>query len=133
MKWLTFDDDGTIRHGRVEGDEIVVTGDGDLSAVVGGDAATAEVGRRPIDGARILAPLLAPGKVIAVAANYQEHVKEAGAQARDEKTATPRLFLKPDTSITGPDAPVVLNPITHQLDWEVEIAVVIGRRAQGVS
>lgn len=132
MKWLTFDDDGAIKHGYVEGDEIVVTGDGDLAAVVRGETASEAGERRPIEGARILAPLLTPGKVIAAAANYQEHVKEAGGEARDQAKATPRLFLKPDTSITGPDAPVVLNPITQQLDWEVEIAVVIGRRAQDV-
>src|SRR5699024_1492754 len=76
--------------------------------------------------------LLAPGKVIAVAANYQEHVKEAGFDARERTTATPRLFLKPDTSVIGPDEPVTLNPVTRQLDWEVEIAVVIGREARGV-
>lgn len=133
MKWLTFDDDGAIRHGYVEGDEIVVTGDGDLTAVVRGEEDAAGDRRRPLHGARILAPLLAPGKVLAAAANYQEHVKEGGGEARDQAKATPRLFLKPDTSITGPDAPVELNPITQQLDWEVEIAVVIGRRAQGVS
>lgn len=133
MKWLTFDDDGAIRHGYLEGDEIVVTGDGDLAAVVRGEGGTTETGRRPFAGARLLAPLLTPGKVIAAAANYQEHVKEAGAQARDQKTATPRLFLKPDTSITGPGAPVELNPITSQLDWEVEIAVIIGTRAQDVA
>jgi len=133
MKWLTFDDDGTTRHGYVEGDEIVVTGDGDLSAVVRGEGGATAGARRPLEDLRVLAPLLTPGKVIAVAANYQEHVKEAGAQARDQKTATPRLFLKPDTSITGPGAPVVLNPITSQLDWEVEIAVVIGTRSQDVS
>ncbi|GEK80170.1 fumarylacetoacetate hydrolase family protein [Agrococcus baldri] len=132
MKWLTFDDDGAVRHGYVEGDEIVVTGDGDLTAVVRGEADTGAEQRRPLHGARILAPLLSPGKVLAAAANYQEHVKEAGGPARDQAKATPRLFLKPDTSITGPDAPVVLNPITQQLDWEVEIAVVIGRRAEGV-
>lgn len=133
MKWLTFDDHGTIRHGYVEGDEIVVTGDGDLAAVVRGESGTGAAERRPLVGARILAPLHAPGKVIAAAANYQEHVKEAGAKVRDQRTATPRLFLKPDTAITGPGAPVVLNPITQQLDWEVEIAAVIGRRAQSVS
>lgn len=133
MKWLTFDDDGKIRHGYVEGDEIVVTGDGDLAGVVRGEAGAARNERRPIDGVRTLAPLLAPGKVLAVAANYQEHVKEGGGDARDQGTATPRLFLKPDTSVTGPGAPVVLNPITHQLDWEVEIAAVIGRRAHDVS
>ncbi|MGV9193583.1 fumarylacetoacetate hydrolase family protein [Microbacterium sp. MC2] len=133
MKWMTFDDDGTVRHGYVAGDDVIVTGDGDLMGVVRGEAATAEVGRRPLAGARILAPLLAPGKVIAVAANYQEHVKEAGHASRDQKTATPRLFLKPDTAITGPDAPVALNPITQQLDWEVEISVVIGRQARDVT
>ncbi|MGC5617241.1 fumarylacetoacetate hydrolase family protein [Georgenia sp. Z1491] len=132
MKWLTFDDGGTVRHGYVEGDEIVVAGDGDLAAVVRGETGATEVGRRPLAGARLLAPLLAPGKVLAVAANYQEHVKEAGFEARKQTTATPRLFLKPDTAITGPDAPVALNPITTQLDWEVEIAAVIGWRAQGV-
>lgn len=112
MKWLTFDDEGTTRHGYLEGEEIVVTGAGDLAAVVRGeaDAPGAAQERRPLQGTRILAPLLTPGKVIAVAANYQEHVKEAGARARDQRTATPRLFLKPDTSITGPDAPVALNP-----------------------
>lgn len=133
MKWMTFDDDGTVRHGYVAGDDVIVTGDGDLMGVVRGEAATAEVGRRPLAGARIVAPLLAPGKVIAVAANYQEHVKEAGHASRDQKTATPRLFLKPDTAITGPDAPVALNPITQQLDWEVEISVVIGRQARDVT
>ena len=133
MKWLTFDDNGTVRHGYVKGDEIVVTGNGDLTSVVRGEPDTGAEERRPLHGLRILAPLLQPGKVLAVAANYQEHVKEGGGQARDQTTATPRLFLKPDTAITGPDAPVVLNPITHQLDWEVEIAAVIGRRAQTVS
>ena len=133
MKWVTFNDGGTTRHGYVEGDEIVVTGDGDLTTVIRGEAVRTAETRRPLDEVQLLTPLLTPGKVIAVAANYQEHVKEAGARARDQRTATPRLFLKPDTSITGPDAPVALNPITHQLDWEVEIAVVIGRRTQGVA
>jgi 2-keto-4-pentenoate hydratase/2-oxohepta-3-ene-1,7-dioic acid hydratase in catechol pathway len=132
MKWLTFDDGGTVRHGYVDGDEIVVTGDGDLAAVVRGEAGTTAGERRPLGGASLLAPLLAPGKVLAVAANYQEHVKEAGFDAREQRTATPRLFLKPDTAITGPGAPVTLNPITQQLDWEVEIAAVIGRRARNV-
>lgn len=133
MKWLTFDEAGAVRHGYVDGEDVVVTGDGDLAGVVRGEPETGATRRRPLRDVRVLAPLLAPGKVIAVAANYQEHVKEAGAPARDEKTATPRLFLKPDTAITGPDTPVELNPITRQLDWEVEIAVIIGRAARDVS
>lgn len=131
MKWLTFDDDGTVRHGYLDGEDIVVTGEGDLARVVAGEA---EDGGRivPLANARLLAPLLSPGKVLAVAANYQAHVTEGGGRERDVQTASPRLFLKPDTSVIGPNAPVALNPITRELDWEVEVAVVIGKRARNV-
>jgi 2-keto-4-pentenoate hydratase/2-oxohepta-3-ene-1,7-dioic acid hydratase in catechol pathway len=133
MKWLTFDDGWNARHGYLEGDTIVVVGDGDLSGIVAGETPGAEVDRRPLADTRILAPLLNPGKVLAVAANYQSHVTEGGDAERDVRTASPRLFLKPDTAIVGPDAPVELDPITHELDWEAELAVVIGRRARRVS
>ncbi|GAA2074060.1 fumarylacetoacetate hydrolase family protein [Pseudolysinimonas kribbensis] len=132
-KWLTLDDGGAIRHGYVDGDEIVVTGDGDLSGVVAGTRETAEVARRPVAGARILAPVLHPGKVLCVAANYQSHVTESGSAERERRIATPRLFLKPDTAVIGPDEPVRLNPITTQLDWEVEIAVWIGREGRDIA
>jgi 2-keto-4-pentenoate hydratase/2-oxohepta-3-ene-1,7-dioic acid hydratase in catechol pathway len=132
-KSLTLDDGGTIRHGYVDGDEIVVTGDGDLAGIVAGATETAPTGRRPLAGARILAPLLRPGKVLCVAANYQSHVTESGSRERERRIATPRLFLKPDTAVIGPDEPVRLNPITRQLDWEVEIAVWVGREVRDVS
>lgn len=133
MKWLAFDDQGTVRHGRIDGEDVVVTGDGDLAGVVAGNGDEREISRVPLAGLTLVAPLTAPGKVIAVAANYQAHVEEGGGKARDVRTASPRLFLKPDTSIVGPDTAVTLNPITRELDWEVELAVVIGRTARGVS
>ncbi|MBD3942683.1 fumarylacetoacetate hydrolase family protein [Microbacterium sp. NEAU-LLC] len=133
MKWLAFDDHGTLRHGRIDGDEVVITGDGDLTEVVAGAVDEPERARVPLADLRIVAPLRAPGKVIAVAANYQAHVEESGANARDVRTASPRLFLKPDTSIVGPDAPVAVDPITREFDWEVELAVVIGRTAKRVT
>jgi 2-keto-4-pentenoate hydratase/2-oxohepta-3-ene-1,7-dioic acid hydratase in catechol pathway len=133
MKWLTFDDGGQARHGYVDGDEIVVTGDGDLAGIVAGATETTELARVPLPGATILTPVLTPGKVLAVAANYQSHVLEAGGTEREKKVATPRLFLKPDTCVVGPDTPVVLDPITHEMDWEVEIAAWIGREARHVA
>lgn len=133
MKWLTFEQDGQIRHGYIDGEEIVITGDGDLIGVVSGTETAGVLSRRPLAGARVLAPLLRPGKIVAAAANYQSHVTESGAKERDEKTATPRLFLKPDTSIIGQDSPVELDPITKELDWEVELAVVIGSTARRVA
>lgn len=133
MKWLTFEQNGQVWHGYVDGDEIVVTGEGDLTDVVSGTESAGDESRRPLLGSRILAPLLKPGKIVAAAANYQSHVTESGSEERDEKVATPRLFLKPDTSIVGQGAMVELDPITKQLDWEVELAVVIGSTARRVA
>lgn len=132
MKWLTFEHSGKIRHGYLAGDEVVVTGDGDLADVVAGTAPRHEVARVSADSVRILAPLLRPGKIVAAAANYQSHVVEGGGKERDKSTATPRLFLKPDTSIIGHEATVELDPITSALDWEVELAIVIGRTARRI-
>lgn len=137
MKWLTFEADGDVMHGYIDGDDIVVTGTGDLMAVVSGDEArpdapTAESSRRPLADVKVLTPLQRPGKVLAVAANFQSHVRESGGEDRDRSIATPRLFSKPDTSVVGPDAEVELNPITTKLDWEAELAVVIGRTARNV-
>lgn len=131
MKWLTIEHDGTPHYGHLEGDEIVLDGVGDLTGVVEGTATQQALGRLPLAGAKVLAPLR-PGKVIAAAANYQAHVTESGAQEREERTATPRLFLKPDTTVIGHDEPVELDPITRELDWEVELAVVIGKTVRRV-
>jgi 2-keto-4-pentenoate hydratase/2-oxohepta-3-ene-1,7-dioic acid hydratase in catechol pathway len=134
MKWLTVRHGGAVRHGYLDGETVRITGDGDLTAVVDGSESGAPVAAAiPVADAEILAPLLNPGKVLAVAANYQEHVVEAGSAERDQAKASPRLFLKPVTSIQGSGAPVVLDPITHELDWEVELAVVIGRPARNVA
>jgi len=79
-----------------------------------------------------LAPILRPGKVIGVAANYQDHIAESGMKRRDRAAAMPRLFLKPSTSVAGHQEPVALPAITDQFDWEVELAVVIGTPAREV-
>lgn len=133
MKLVTFEHAGEILHGVLDGEEIAVIGSGDLAAVVAGGSRTPSGVVLPRGGVRLLAPLLEPGKIIAVAANYQEHVTESGREARDVRTASPRLFLKPDTSIVGDGAEVELAPITTEFDWEAELAVVIGRVARNVS
>ncbi|MHC9044342.1 fumarylacetoacetate hydrolase family protein [Microbacterium saperdae] len=133
MKLVTFEHDGEVLHGVVQGEAILVVGQGDLLAIVGG-APVERTGRLLArDEVRILSPLTEPGKIVAVAANYQEHVVEGGDKPRDPRTATPRLFMKPDTSVVGDDAEVEIAPITRELDWEAELAVVIGRTAKAVT
>ncbi|MEV0678809.1 fumarylacetoacetate hydrolase family protein [Actinosynnema sp. NPDC050436] len=88
----------------------------------------------PADAVALHAPLR-PGKIIAVGLNYTEHVAES-ARALDtaqELPQRPVLFAKPSTSVIGPEEAIEHNGhLTQQLDWECELAVVIGRTAKRV-
>ena len=84
---------------------------------------------------RLSAPFR-PGKIIGVGLNYVEHVEESSRSLDTDKELPPRpvLFSKPATAVTGPGAPILHNAdLTAQLDWECELAVVIGRTAYRVS
>ncbi|WP_405828190.1 fumarylacetoacetate hydrolase family protein [Streptomyces sp. NBC_00105] len=79
---------------------------------------------------------LRPGKIIGVGLNYIEHVEESSRSLDTDKDLPPRpvLFGKPATAVTGPGQPILHNAdLTTQLDWECELAVVIGRTAHRVS
>ena len=78
----------------------------------------------PADDVRLLAPVL-PSKVVAVGRNYAEHAREMQEEVPDE----PLTFLKPSTSVIGPGDPIVYPPISERLDYEGELAVVVGRLA----
>jgi len=80
------------------------------------------------DDVKLLAPVPRPGKLLCVGLNYREHV----AEGNREEPANPILFSKFTTSITGPGGQVVLPPTSNEVDYEAELAVIIGRRAKGV-
>ncbi|MEN3307152.1 MAG: hypothetical protein V7603_3354 [Micromonosporaceae bacterium] len=134
MRLVTYLRDRAVRHGRLrEDDTVVELGDGDLGAVFPIGDLPVGAGEFPLADLHLLAPLLRPGKLLAAAANYQEHVTETGAPPLDKSRISPRLFLKPASSIVGPGADVPLPDVSGQVDWEAELAVVIGARARGVS
>ena len=81
----------------------------------------------PFDDVRLLAPVL-PSKVVCVGKNYAAHVAEFGMQVPEE----PLLFLKPSTAVIGPGDPIRLLPISRRVDYEGELAVVIGRLGRGI-
>ncbi|MBI3091696.1 MAG: fumarylacetoacetate hydrolase family protein [Candidatus Tectomicrobia bacterium] len=88
----------------------------------------------PLATTRLLAPLLYPRKLFCAGANYYDHVKEMGSQPPDTRTEEPFFFLKPPTTtIIGPGAPIVMPKIASSIDWEIELAVVIGRRCRDLS
>ncbi|MFJ7266915.1 fumarylacetoacetate hydrolase family protein [Streptomyces sp. NPDC099050] len=88
-----------------------------------------------LDEVSLWAPLR-PGKIIGVGLNYVEHVEESSRSldTDKERPTRPVLFSKPATAVTGPGQPILHNAdLTTQLDWECELAVVIGRTAFRVS
>lgn len=83
----------------------------------------------PADDVSFLAPVPRPGKIVGVGHNYRAHVKEQDAEIPDE----PLLFAKAPTSVTNPGDPIVCPSIVNQVDYEVELAVVMGRPARHVA
>jgi len=97
------------------------------------DAATPEqilAHGRSMDGLELLAPVPRPGKVVAIGRNYRAHADEEGA----DPPASPLIFAKWPSSVVGPGAEIRWDPgLTAQVDYEAELAVVIGRVARHVT
>ncbi|MBK8063531.1 MAG: fumarylacetoacetate hydrolase family protein [Betaproteobacteria bacterium] len=74
-------------------------------------------------------PYVGIGKFVAIGLNYSDHAKEAGMAIPTE----PVVFMKATTCISGPDDDVIQPPGSTKLDWEVELGIVIGSKAQHVS
>lgn len=81
------------------------------------------------DGVRLLAPVIPRSKIVGVGKNYADHAAEMGG----EVPTSPLLFLKPNTSVIGPDDPIVLPDFSTEVSYEAELAVVIGRLAKDVT
>lgn len=82
----------------------------------------------PLDDVHLLAPVL-PSKIVGVGKNYTAHAAEMGDESVSDE---PRLFLKPSTAVIGPGDPIPLPSISHRVEFEGELAVVIGRLARYV-
>ena len=81
------------------------------------------------DGQRIGSPIARPSKILCIGLNYAKHAKETGAAIPTE----PILFMKSTSSLTGPFDNIIIPKNSEKTDWEVELAVVIGKKASYVS
>ena len=103
-------------------------------------AAAAAAGKKPngktihaLSKVRLRAPVPNPRKVLCLAGNYQDHLEEGGGKMQLQDKETPRIFMKPPTTtVIGPGDKILIPPIARAIDWEGELAVVIGRSAKGV-
>lgn len=158
MKLVTYEQFGLPRFGAVVGAAIVDLARGSavlaatdaairplpdtiepflaLSDVLDASAravvAAAEAGQldaflTPLAGATLLPPVPRPSKIICVARNYAEHAREAGLQISE----IPILFARFANTQIGQDAPIAIPAVSHQIDWEGELAVVLGRGTNG--
>lgn len=108
-----------------------ITADIDGAFLAGGlDAARAAVAAGELpeldrEGMRVGAPIARPGAVVCVGMNYAAHAAESGS----EPPAQPVIFLKHPNTVVGPDDDVPLAAHAQKMDWEVELAIVIGHTA----
>lgn len=142
MKLVTFEHEGRTRVGTLHDGEVVdfeaAWGDRgrapssllellrDGSAALGTaravDAGASKSDRLPLKAVRLLSPLPRPAKVICVGLNYRDHAEETGQPI----PKIPIFFTKAPSSVIGPQAPIVLPIDSEQVDYEAELAVVIG-------
>ena len=116
MKFIRFKTNNKVFSGTFEADNINYTGDDGTNVSIG------------VNEVKILPPVM-PSKIIAVGLNYKDHAKELNMQV----SAVPVIFLKPPTAIIAHQEAVVYPPMVSRLDYEAELAVVIGKKAKDVS
>jgi len=124
VKIARFSHDETIRYGIVDETDLVVLAGDPLFA---GFETTGE--RVPLSQATLLAPVIPRSKVVAVGRNYRAHA----AEFDNDVPTSPMLFFKPNTAVIGPGDAIVRLPASEQVDFEGELAVVIGRVTKNVS
>ncbi|WP_397586603.1 fumarylacetoacetate hydrolase family protein [Sphingobium fuliginis] len=145
MKLVRFDKGGIVSLGVLDNGSIVPLNalkeryPTMLSIIDGGDTALEEVravaargeARIALDSVKLLAPIERPGKYLAIGMNYRKHVEEA-IKAGIAEPKNQYWFNKQTTCISGPFDDI--DPgVTEKLDYEVELCVVIGKKAKGVS
>lgn len=130
MKIIRCEYDEKVYYGRIERDEVILFDcfpqiemkDGKKRILL-----SEEKGRVPFSAVHLKAPCV-PGKAVCVGLNYRDHAKEFGLAI----PASPVLFIKPSTSLLGPDEKILYPAISKRVDYEAELVAVIGARAKNI-
>jgi acylpyruvate hydrolase len=132
MRLATVRQAGTTSAARVDGDDLVLLPFPDVATLLaepGWREAEAAAGAERLAVAEAdLAPPVRPAKVVCVGLNYRSHIEEMGRPLPDH----PTLFIKFADTLTGPYDDLVIPEVSAEVDWEVELGVVVGRPARNV-
>ncbi|MBI1775260.1 MAG: fumarylacetoacetate hydrolase family protein [Proteobacteria bacterium] len=139
MKLLRFGQPGREKPGLVDGNGRIRDLSGAIADIKGdvlGSAGLAKLrSLKPeslpeVSGSPRLGPPVGQiGKFVCIGLNYSDHAAEAGMPVPKE----PIIFIKADTALSGPNDPVIIPKDSKKTDWEVELAIIIGTKAQYVS
>ena len=132
MRYVTVRTDSGTQAGRVEADDIVLLQAVDVREVLAADYEVDETGRSITLASAELAPVVpSPDKIICIGVNYMDHINEMGRTPPD----APTYFAKYRRSLIGPNDQIHLPPVevSTAIDWEVELAVVIGKPVRNAS
>lgn len=121
MKIVRFAHEGAEHWGLLDGTKVQTLPDGPFGDIVPSADAL------PLDAVKLLAPVK-PGKLVCVGLNYVLHARESGLPLPDE----PMLFMCSPQAIIGPGDAIVLDNHDQRIEFEAEIAIVIGKRARNV-
>ncbi len=132
MKYATAEIDGKRMIGVIDAGRFApLAFAGDMRAFIEADAPQVETGAaRPLAQVKLCAPIDNPSKILALGRNYAEHAAEEGAAL----PAEPLIFAKLPSAIVGHGDAIRWDPeITKEVDWEAELAVIIGQLARNVA
>jgi acylpyruvate hydrolase len=132
MRLVTYDAGSGARAGALRGDAIADLGEGGVGVLLrgGGPLAEPAAGAASVAAtdARLLPPIPDPGKIVCMGLNYREHAAEAGLDPPE----VPTFFAKFANALAAPGSEVELPRYSEKVDYEAEVAFVIGRRCKDV-
>jgi acylpyruvate hydrolase len=130
MRIVTFRHNGIVQHGVRTGDVITIHPDAASAVDLALGAATSNSGGEvALADVELLCPVPRPGKIICIGLNYRAHAIEGGNSIPDY----PAVFMRGPTSLLAPGGAMIYPECSDQLDYEAELAVVIGKTATNIS
>jgi 2-keto-4-pentenoate hydratase/2-oxohepta-3-ene-1,7-dioic acid hydratase in catechol pathway len=132
MRWVSVERGGAVFSGVLQGSDVVVAGEGGLGDLLRSGslpAAPPDGDVVPLSSLLLLPPVTDPGKIVCLGLNYRSHAEEAGL----EPPVVPTFFAKWANALAPPGADVPLPAYSEKVDYEAEVAFVIGRRCRDVA